>query len=250
MRGLLLLSLLLCACGEEESADSVKDQGSIDLGVLDSGPVEKERRSFIFTSMTLEHPSAAAPIINQLLNTFLNDGRLYLFVQLIGWDSDEVQVRGGAGQIVAGEESSEPSDDRFSWLTEGECLNPDGEIYNCEVEIGEGSAKREGNHGEVKLSSLNIYVADLKVIFPIRALEISCALEGSDLGCHMAGSISQEEAQEAHFSLVPGGPRISLERLMQQLGLEPDTQVEGPEGPPPADMFSGPFEATEAPFEE
>lgn len=236
----LLLPLLgLIACdGDDDGGEAQPPapDARVDAARPD-GSVGPEITSYIFTMMDLKTPEALAPLMNQLLNTYLDRGALFLFVRVSLAEDGAARVEGGAAQPIEGGEA-------FTWLTEGECLDGEGALSPCSVEVGRAEAEWSGDEGSVRLPILSIYSEELHTIFPIRAVDISCAREGADLRCEMLGSITQEDAKRSWIRLTPSSPSVLLEDLMQQVGLTPEVEVDGL----PAYAFGGLIEATEAPF--
>lgn len=232
----LCLALLACHDDGEAAPPPLVDAALSDADLSDAAEAG-QITSYIFTAMDLKTPEALAPLMNQMLNTYLDRGALFLFVRVDLTVEGVARVEGGAAQPVEGGEG-------FTWLTEGECLDAEGALHPCAVEVGRAEATWAGDQGSVRLPILSIYSEALHTIFPIREVEITCTRETIDLHCEMLGSITQEDARHSWIRLTPTSPSLLLEDLMQQAGLTPEDEIDGQ----PAYAFGGLIEATEAPF--
>jgi hypothetical protein len=163
-----------------------------------------------------------------------------VLVQVEDWASDMPILRGGAGQVVEGADTPDDvTDDVFNWLTEGTCESADGMEEPCSVNINEKAATRTGDDFVLTDGEIAIYAKDLKLIIPIKALNLTGSRDGIELTSDLNGVITLEDAQNTRFRLTPNGALQTLEDILVLASVMPDTMFEGQ----PAYTFAGSFES-------
>lgn len=237
----LLIGLMACgliaACddGDGGGGGGTPDMGG---GGGEGGGGVATTETYLFTSLQMTEPAAAANILNGALTTNLNNGSLIVLVQMEDWAGGMPILRGGAGQLVEGADTPDDiSDDVFDWLTEGVCSDADGNEVACSVEISEKAGARSGDDFTLEGGEIAIYAKDLKLIIPIKDLALDGTRAGIEVTAQLRGVITQADAQDTRFQLTPGGPVQVLDTLLMTLGVMPDTTFEGA----PAYTFAGSF---------
>lgn len=195
---------------------------------------EPEQLTFDIDGIQIGEPEGVANILGTLLNRSFRDDTVIVLVQLDGWASGDITVNGGAGQYIEGKETEALADNIFTWLTEGQCINLEGEANPCSVDVGTLGASRDGNNFTfTDKGDLNIYSDDLKLIIPLKAVEIEGevipGVEGGEpddalalIEADLRGYITVADAEQTLFELVPGNPDTQriLSELFDDLGVE------------------------------
>ncbi|MFN3202176.1 MAG: hypothetical protein ACE366_27480 [Bradymonadia bacterium] len=203
-------------------------------GGAGAGGGEINQLTFDIDSIQIEEPSAVRNILGTLLNRSFGDDSVIILVQLNDWATGDITVNGGAGQYTAGGDTEPVVDNIFTWLTEGECINLDGEANPCNVDVGSLMASRSGDmFTSTSKGDLNIYSEDLKLIIPLKSVEISGTVtpgledtEGPDslalMDASLSGFITVADASETLFELVPGNADTQriLSELFDELNVE------------------------------
>ena len=229
----------LMGCDDAESGDEV-DMGGAGGQGGEGGGGEVAIDTFLFTSLTMSEPAAAANLLNGALTSNLNSGSLVVLVQMEDWAGGMPILRGGAGELIEGLETPDDvSDDVFTWLTDGTCANDDGTETPCSVDISEKTAVRDGDNFVLTGGEISIYAKDLKLIIPIRDLGLTGTRNGIDAQAALTGVITQADAQATRLQLTPGGAVQTLEEILGLFSVMTDTEFEGQ----PAYTFEGTFES-------
>lgn len=240
---LLMVSLMAMAGGltacDDAGSDPVADMGQGGQGG-EGGGGAVEVETFLFTSLTMTEPAAAASLLNGALTSNLNSGSLVVLVQMEDWAGGMPILRGGAGELVEGADTPDDiSDDVFAWLTDGTCANEDGTETPCSVDISEKVATRTGDDFQLTGGEIAIYAKDLKLIIPIRDLSLTGTRNDIDVSAALTGVITQADAQSTRLQLSPGGEVQTLEEILGLFNVMTDTEFEGA----PAYTFEGTFES-------
>lgn len=229
----LLACGLACACDDAEGTAEADMGGGGEGG---GGVVSVE--TYLFTSLQMTEPAAAAGLLNGALTTNLNNGSLIVLMQMEDWEGGMPILRGGAGQLVEGADTEDIADDVFAWLTEGTCAAEDGSETPCSVDINEKAGARDGDNFTLEGGEIAIYAKDLKLIIPIKDLSLTGTRTGITVSSELSGVITQADAQATRFQLTPDGPVQVLDNLLATVNVMPDTMFEGA----PAYTFAGSFD--------
>lgn len=245
---LLMVTLMALVGGLAMGCDDAETSNDVDMagggggeggeGGEGGGAVEVE--TFLFTSLTMTEPAAAASLLNGALTTNLNSGSLVVLIQMEGWAGGMPIMRGGAGELVEGADTPDDiSDDVFTWLTDGTCANDDGTETPCSVDISEKVGVRDGDNFVLTGGEIAIYAKDLKLIIPIRNLGLTGTRSGIDASASLTGVITQADAVATRLQLTPGGAVQTLEEILGLFSVMTDTEFEGQ----PAYTFEGSFDS-------
>ena len=251
----LVLAVAIGACGSDD--DGGDGNGTADAmapgGADASVPAGATVTTYTLTRINLEDPGAAAGILGNLIQTAINKLELIVLIQLDGWDGDgAVSVYGGAGQLSVGADTlSDPVDDVYAWLTQGECLDATGGSHACTVDVGEVAAMQTGDSfASMGTGFLNIYSAELQLIIPLKGLTLSGTVFAPDMAGDLEGFVTEEDAKVTVFELSPGNS-LDLDAFLRSVMVMPTHMVDdGTGNMVPGYRFAGEIEGTSITFAE
>ncbi len=240
----LLVCGLALGC-DDDSADS--DGAGQDAGAGGAGQGGQGSPFdgvYNFTTIAVTQP-ASLGIVGVLLSNSIRDELVYLFIELSGWGTDAMLIRGGAGEQTEGTDTEDFDDDAFCWLTEGQCRNAEGDLSPCSVEVGETEGTSTDNtFSGASGGDLNLYADSLNTLIKFKDVALDGSIVDGALDGTLRGKMLASDAEQTYIQPTPNGPIIQFKGFLDMLMVETDTDVDGA----PAYQFTATFGAVESRF--
>lgn len=248
--GWLLVAALVLGCDDGSSDDAAADAGS--QGGDDAGAAVPQEGVYTFTTLGIEEPAGLATVGN-LLSQSIQMGEIFLFLELAGWGTADMVVRGGAGEQTEGAGTADDfDDDAFCWLTEGQCRDGDGNLTPCAVEVGETGANVDAPTADgepftgVQGGNLDLYAASVNTVIRFKDVAIDGVVkdEGGSLEGVLRGKMLVTDAENTYIQIQPNTPILVFKAVLDSSGVMPEVEVDGE----PAYQFRATFGAVKSRF--